>query len=365
MATPLRLADITGHVDRLIKQFESAIEAILDGKTAEEPYIGALFDCGDREGMDIYFEVGLEPGGPPGSYLVLSVLQQPLDEVLTRHRYRPIDELPGYMPGTILFYVFTHGVVVARRFETFAGVRRGLREVRLTRDMELPRTGLSLEGPAAVNVIVQWVSPVLRRLWDGSTDRVALIDRASHGAKVGYIARQSAIASLTRLTEDVTTPDRDYFSNKAQSLAAGARPGEIDCIFQGWGPLVVMTLMASSFEVRPNTRTFERRDEDLLAEYITACRDQKRALGIFEKALDKLTAWHGHGVLAELLAMLRHRWNDCDAILESIKPVLDAFAAAGEPNANAARLWIAANALWQATTERKRGGAINASGGSG
>jgi hypothetical protein len=361
----MRLADITRHVDQLTAKFTQAIEAVLDGKTAEQPYIGALFDCSDPQGMEIYFEVGLQPGGNPGSYLMLSVLQEPLDQVLAKHNCVPIDETPSYVPGTILLYVFTRGVVVARRYETFAGVRRGLREVRLMRDVQFDPTGLRLEGGPALTLIVQRCGQVLRRLWDRGTDRVALIDWASHGAKAGYIERKLATETLERLSADATGRDRDDFREMAARLAAGGRPGEIDCIVQGFGPLLLIALPTATFEPsHPAKRPFGKEDEELLAEYVAACRDRTRALRVFEKALDKLKAGPAQLLVAELLAALRHDWDDCDAILARVEPAIDALRPSGMRDVSTVRLWLALNGLSQATTDRKRGGAINAVGGS-
>jgi hypothetical protein len=108
---------------------------------------------------------------------------------------------------------------------------------------------------------------------------------------------------------------------------------------------------------------FKDDDARVLHEYIVACRDQRRALGALEKCLDKLSSTSMASLLAELVALARHHWDDCDAILAKLEDV----ARAGRELSNTpagARLVLVRMAMYQATMDRKQGGAVNAAGGS-
>ena len=67
--------------------------------------------------MQIYRELGFEAEVRRHEAMVIDILQKPLDDALARHGWVPLDERPGYSPGTVLLYVLTMGVAVARRFE--------------------------------------------------------------------------------------------------------------------------------------------------------------------------------------------------------------------------------------------------------
>jgi hypothetical protein len=117
----LRLADATAHADLLIRKYEVGVKAILDGFTHESRHVGGLFDLGDDEAMGIYRELGI-PGDDDGrrdGAMIVDVLHQPLLGAISRRGLVPIDELSVAEEGTVLFYVLTMGVVVARRFEAF------------------------------------------------------------------------------------------------------------------------------------------------------------------------------------------------------------------------------------------------------
>jgi hypothetical protein len=253
--------------------------------------------------------------------------------------------------------------VVARRFEEIAGARRGLREVRRTRDVEFEPTGLFVEGAAALEVIVQRCAVTLRGLWDGSDEGVALIQKASHGAKAGFLERGTAIEGLRDAARRVSLPDRTTYDGMVSSLERGPGDGRIQCILQGWGTVQILNLTRASLDTR-SPREFGKPEEDVLQQYIVACRDRKRALGLFEKMLDKLGSTTVSSSLADLLSLLRHDWDDCDGILAKHAVVVEASTHL-DPTEATSRLRCALSALWQATTERKRGGVVNARGGKG
>jgi hypothetical protein len=363
----LTLADVTAHAQRLITDLTDGIERLLDGVTAEDAEVVAIFDPADAEGMQILRELGIDVKDASHEHaFVLRLPQVDLEAAYRRHKYVPIDELPGYEPGTVLVFAFTMSVVVARRYQARpAGSPRGMREVQRTRDVEIWGTGLSLEGKAAIEFIVQKCSPVLLRLWDGSTDRVAIIDSASHGAKTGFVPRDVVVDSLRNVATRAPSRDRDAYLGMADSIAAGPKQGMITCLIQGWGGVQIEHLKFAEMaagEVREHAKS----DEDQLREYVVACRDQKRTLGLLEKSLDRIgsSSPPSAATVAELVALVRHEWHDCDAILAKIPQVMDALLPILTVPA-AARLRRILTALLQATTERKRGGAINARGGAG
>ena len=329
--------------------------------TAESPYVVALFDGSDAEGMQIYRELGFEAEVSAGSWTVMDILQRPLEAGFRRHNYVPLDEWTDYVAGTVLLYVFTKGVVVARRFEKGDGPLTTLREVKRSRDIEL-HTNLKVQGIPAFEIMVQKCAPMLRKLWDGDNDRVAWIAWASHGAKVGYVTRAAALTSFrdTAKLRRETAPDSATLQDRiAEQLAAGPHPGQINCVITGWSEPLHLRLDVRSLTVHP-PREFGARQEDLIRERIEACRDQRRALGLLEKCLDKLgPASPATGPLLDLTALVRHQWQDCSAVLAAIPVVQEAAMTLGL-NANADRLRVALLALTQATIERKRGGAMKA-----
>ncbi len=362
----ITLADVTGRAETLIAEQAADIERMLEGLTAEDPEVVALFDPEDAEGMQILRELGIDVQGVVDHVaFLLRIRQAELEAAYRRHRYVPIDELPGYEPGTVLLFVFTMKVVVARRYQQRpAGSPPGLREVRRTRDVEIRGAGVSLEGYAAIEFIFQKCSLVLQGLWDGGSDRVALIDSASHGAKVGFIERDVAVDALRSKAPGASAKDRAACLGMADAIAAGPKAGMITCLMQGWGVVGVHYIKMTSTTVAAR-QEYATPDVDRLHEYIVACREKKRALGLLEKSLDRIgSSPSSVAAVAELLAMMRHEWQDCAAILAKIPSVVDALLPVFE-TPEGARLRTILTALFQATTERRRGGAINARGGSG
>jgi len=357
----VRLADVTSHVDSLISKLEIGIVPIMTKLTAESPYVVALFEGSDPEGMEIYRELGFTAEIQPGSWTVMDILEQPLEEAYRKHNYAPIDELAGSVPRTVQLFVFTMGVVVVRRFEKGEGPITKLREVKLTRDIEL-RSTLTLNGPAALEVIGQKCAPMLRRLWDAGSDRVGYIQWASHGAKVGFIDRKAAARGF-RENAAQSSRDSSHLLRLAEALDVGPQPGELPVVFNGWGAHTLLKLDTRSFTAGKGIREVGPREEDVIHERIVACRDQKRALGIFEKCLDKIGASSpASASLAELVALLRHSWRDCGAISAQIAIVQQDAYRLG-PTGAGDRLRGALLALTQATIERRQGGALNTPGG--
>jgi hypothetical protein len=355
------LADIATRVDRMIAQYKPVILAILNGLTAESPYVAALFDGADPDGLKIYRDLGFEAPVDPRVWTVLDILQKPLDGALRKHNYVPIDEQPAYEAGTVLLFVFTMSVVVARRFEKGEADITTLREVRRARDVQFT-TRIALEGAAAIEVILQRCAPLLQQLWDRGNERVALIEKASHGAKVAYIERSVAVTGLEEAGERAPAGERDSYRHMAEGLAAGPIPGKVHCVFNGWGTIQVLHLESHSLGGSP-PRYFDNRDEELLHDMIVACRDRKRALGLLMKCQQKLgDASPAAPSLAELVALLRDAWQDCDAIQAKI-PIVTQAAMPFATTDVGKRLRGALVALTQATTERQRGGAVNARGG--
>ena len=102
MASRLTVAHLTRHVDDLIKTFAPGLIALINMLTAEDPRVAALIDHSDEEAMQIYEELGLGAlSKEPNPVTVLDVQQAALDRVLREHNYVPIDEIPGYEPGTV------------------------------------------------------------------------------------------------------------------------------------------------------------------------------------------------------------------------------------------------------------------------
>jgi hypothetical protein len=148
----------------------------------------------------------------------------------------------------------------------------------------------------------------------------------------------------------------------AEGLAAGPIPGTVQCVLNGWGTLQVLHLESRSLGESP-PHYFDDRDEKLLHDLIVACRDRKRALGLLEKCRDKIgESSPASASLSELVALMRGSWQDCDAILAKIPIVTEAAIPFGLTDVGK-RLRGALVALAQATTERQRGGAVNAPGG--
>jgi hypothetical protein len=355
---PTELAHVTSRADYLIRLYSVPIKAILANITAEQPYVGALFDSSDDEGIAIYRELGFTAEASRDSVHVLDVLQAPLEAALRRHNYVPIDERGSYEAGTVLLFVFTGGAVVGRRFEAPAG--KALREVKRNRDVQFVFRG-HLDHAAAIQVILERAAPVLQQLWDRGTERVALIESVSHGATVGYISRETAIEGLreaaTRLPPDHVKACRGM----ADALGDGSRPGQVPCIIQGWGALELSWLDARSLGT-PATRYFDDDAEAVLHEYIAACRIQKRALGLLGKCVDGLGDSPPSAPVRELVTLLRDAWGDHDAILAKILALHDMAASIFATDAGK-RLRVTLLALEQATMERQRGGAVNARGG--
>jgi hypothetical protein len=261
----------------------------------------------------------------------------------------------------VLLYVLTMGVVVARRFEKGSAPVAKLREVRRARDVEI-RTGLAVEGEAAITVILQWSGSALQTLWDRRHERIALIEKAHHGAKVGYIERDVAVSGLRGGATRAPPGDREWYERTAEALAAGPRSGKVACLVEGFGPLQMVWLEESTLAMSA-PRPWDDGDEDLLHQWVVACRDQKRALGVLEKCLEKVgEASPASAPLAELVALVRHSWQDHAAIQAQISVVLEASVPFATTPAGV-RLRGALLALTQATTERARGGAVNAGGG--
>ena len=356
-----RLAEVTRRVDRIIADYGAVILAIVNGLTAESPYVAAFFDGADAAGMQIYRELGFEAEIDPRGGTVLDILQKPLDGALRMHGLVPVDELPGYLPGTVLLYVLTMGVVVARRFEKGPADVAALREVRTARDVEV-RTGLAVEGEVAKEVILQRSGSMLKTLWDRSNERIGLIMRASYGVKVGYIERDVAISAVREEATAAPPGDREWYERTVEALAAGPRSGKVACLIQGFGPLQMVWLEESSLATSA-PRHWGDRDDDLLHQWIVACRDQKRALGLLEKCLDKIGgASPASAPLAELVALVRNSWQDYAAIQAQIPVVMEASLPFAMTPAGS-RLRGTLLALIQGTVERERGGAVNARGG--
>jgi hypothetical protein len=348
------LADARKHVDDLVRRALRQVLEIVNALTAEDDHVAAIFDHDDREAMQIYEELGFRAAsyGDRGA-TVMDIQQDALDDALRRRRYVPIDELPNYQAGTVLLYVLTRGVAVARRYEKAETAVMALREVVRTRDIEI-RSGLRVESAAAIHIILQRCAPLLQRLWNGKNDRVALVQRASHGAKVGYLDRQFASDALRRAVPDV--------ADLADRIARGPHDAMVDVVFRGWGTTQILSLEPSSMRARA-VRNFDDEDEALLHAWIVACRDQKRALGLLEKTLDALgPSATASTLLADLIALIRYQWTACAEIAALIPKVRRAAVPLGATPA-ATRLHGVLVALGQATTERQRGGAINSNGG--
>ena len=284
---------------------------------------------------------------------VLDIQHAALTAALEKHDFVPIDEIPDYMPETVILYVLTMGVVVARRFEKGTQRITALREVVRTRDVEFKMT-LDARGEVAEAMLIQQCTAMLKRLWDGGTERVAIILKASHGAKVGFYDRDVVVGMLR------AAPDPEVGRIARSFAAAGPKEGVIHCVIDGWGGFVIRSMDMASFAA---AKPMDRAQEDMLQGWIVACRDQQRALGMFEKCLDKI----GPGTpvsepLADLLALLRHQWASHDAILAQARLLNNA--AIPMPNTPArARLLGTLLALTQATAERQRGGSLNIRGG--
>lgn len=355
----IRLADVTRRADHLIGLYGAAILSILNDLTAEGPYVAALFDGTDPGGLQIYRELGFEAEVAIDGGTVLDILERPLLQALRKHGYVPIDEPQGYIPGTVMLYVFTRRAVVGRRFEKGAGPVDALREVRRFRDVEV-RSGVRLQGNAALAAIVQRAAPMLKQLWTRDGPRVALIERASHGMKVGYVESDLVVETLRNAAKQASGPDRDGCLGIAKSVAAGPEPGRVACIIQGFGKKQMdLVWLDEATMLAQAPRSWDAGDDRLLEERITACREQKRALGLLEKCLDKLgEAAPASAPLAELIALVRHSWADCAAI-EAQSRVVDAAVDAPASPAGT-RLRMTLLALAQATAERKRGGVVDA-----
>ncbi len=357
------LAQIAERVDHIIATYGAGILHFVNKLTAECPSVIALFDGADADGLQLYKYLGFETEVPPGSVTVMDILQQALDAALVPFGYEPIDELPGYEPGTVLLFVFTMGVVVSRRFEQGDGTVTKLREVKRIRDVEI-KTGLTVEGALAIEVLVNRSAATLRQLRDPGGDWVGLIARSPHGAKVGYIERSVAIRGMRASGAAAATPaDQDWYRRMVDELVARPRAGQFGCLIEGWGPMrhvwIAERLMPAEVQ-----RPLEANGEDLLQELIVACRDQRRTLRLLEKCLDKLgEASAASPSLAELVGLVRPTWADCAAIHDQIGVVMHAFMPTSASQAEL-RLHRALLALAQATIERKRGGALNTRGGS-
>ena len=167
-----------------------------------------------------------------------------------------------------MLYILTMGVAVARRFEKGSSPITELREVVHTRDVEI-HTMLSLEGRAAVHVLLQKCTPMLKRMWDGGSDRVGFVQRASHGAKVGFFERDVAIEML-RSAARHRKADPEIGRIVEPFATTGAQPGVVHCIFSGWGAFAIMHLDAASLAVATG---MGRAEEDVLHGRIVACRD--------------------------------------------------------------------------------------------
>jgi hypothetical protein len=356
--TPGALAGVRKRVDHLLSVYAVPVRGIVATLTPEGHYVAALFDASDADGMQVHREVGLDSSSGSATAYVVDVLEEPLQLVFRKHGYDAIDDLGGYAAGSVVLYVFTMGAVVARRFKFPVGAK--LREVRLARDVEFRMTQ-AFEGRAAMEVIVQRSREALVELWDGGTDRVAFIQSASHGAKVGYIPREVAIGTLRTDAARAGGDDEKVYRGMVEALSDGSTDN-LPCIFRGWGTQELIWFEPSSLARSPSQRPFDDSDVDHLQELVVACRDPKRALGLFKKSLESLAASPVAPSLRELVALVRDDWQNCQAILAKMAVVENAAlpVALTEPGM---RLRGALAALSQATLERERGGAVNGRGG--
>jgi len=350
------LAEITKRVDQLVVTYRIAIKRIVEALTPEGAYVGALFDACDPDAMAILCELGFEVT-PPTTAMVMDVMERPLHEAMRRHHYWQLDEI-SWEPETILFNVFTKHAVTVRRFESGDGLE--LREVRRARDVEF-KAKVPLFGTTAREVIFQRCAAALKELWDPTANRVALIVRAHHGAKVRYVTRKVAIEGLRSPAKETPPDFREAFLRMADAIEAGPRPGTIECVFQGWGTAELVLLAERSFAgIEPDS--FTDRDEEALIELIVACRDRKRALGLLKTVRGTMVPSAITPLLVELIALVRDDWDDFDAIVDKAERLMNA-AVRESVFDKGFRLRGALLALVHATGDRKRGGPINGRGG--
>ena len=350
------LAEITKRVDQLVVMYKIPIKGIVESLTPEGAFVGALFDASDTDAMAILRELGFEVT-PPTSAMVMDVMERPLHEAMRRHHYWQLDEI-SWEPETFLFYVFTKRAVTVRRFESGDGPE--LREVRRARDVEF-KTKVPLFGTTAREIILQRCGAALKELWDPMGNRVALVERARHGAKVRYVTRKVAIEGLRSPVKETPPDFREAFLRMADAIEAGPRPGTIECVFQGWGSAELLWLAERSFTaIGPDS--FTDRDEEVLIELIVACRDRKRALGLLKNLRETMVPSSITPLLVELIALVRDDWDDFDAIVEKAELLMNA-AVRESVFDKGFRLRAALLALVHATGDRKRGGPINGRGG--
>jgi hypothetical protein len=189
----------------------------------------------------------------------------------------------------------------------------------------------------------------------------AWIEMVSHGAKAGTVPCTEAVTVVRDAASEAKGADARRYREMAEALAAP--PGRtMACVIQGWGGLHLVFLDVVPVPVGA-IRDFGDEDARELHAYTVACRDRERALAILRKCLDKAGSSAVAAPLAELVAFASDHWEDCDGILARLRDVMSEVVGADAVIGPGRKLRAVMTALSQATLERKRGGAINATGG--